>query len=219
MRNSVLKVTLSLAAAMGLSCRSADPPVAAPVVVPGAAPIAIAPAAPPEPQLACPVVPLQLVTADANGKTMVFLTLGANGELRTPLDPSKPFGHLDPRGCVVTSWGVEVEATRQGPIWTRNEWFDIEDATLHAWSKTFRIDPDGSVRRFLADGGTDPDAAGSGSLIIRGYREEAACAARVLLVTFLLMMPSMAVVDGQLEPVPPPEESVCPEIGRDDGPR
>lgn len=180
----------------------------APVVVPSpSAPSAAAPTQ------ACPLVPIDLVAVAAHGSP-TMLSVDAKGNVTQSISGQpKPFARLDPRGCLVSSDGVEVDVTRSGALWTRHERFDFSKGTLRLESRrSVSITEGGDVVFFNADGSPDPMA--QGGFAFKGYAPSAACAARVLFVTFMIMMPSMAVSDGHPRVLPPPDDSACAELHR-----
>jgi len=152
----------------------------------------------------CPIIPLKLVVHTPDGVGDLYQSI---------MGAAKPLGHLDPRGCLVTSDGLDVEVTPKGTIWTRHELFDFRSSTLRMpTGRSLRISANGTVESFSEDGGMEPNTYGS--FAFDGYSEQAACAARVLWVTFAIMMPSMAVSDGHPKELPRPQESSCPDLER-----
>jgi hypothetical protein len=52
---------------------------------------------------------------------MAWLALDEKSDITSSLrKESTPMARLDPRGCIVTSDGVEVELTTNGDLWTTN---------------------------------------------------------------------------------------------------
>lgn len=156
----------------------------------------------------CPVVPLGLVVETPGSQPVEILSVDARGVLRGgPAGGQPELARLDGRGCLTGDDGVWVELTSGGELWTLRQVFAVDGETLLVGGKRARIAPDGSISFTGPDGATLDDRYGSFRLT--GYRPEAACAARILLVTYLSMMPSMAVVDGNPRTLPPPEDSLC----------
>lgn len=164
----------------------------------------------------CPLVPLKLVLRSPHQSPQTMLTLDASGRLNQVAFGNadievKPFARLDPRGCLVASDGLIVEATRSGQFWTPHQLFEFRESfLLLPGGRAITIARNGAVESFAKDGSLEPDTVGT--FAFEGYSESAACAARILWITFAMMMPSMAVSDGHPAQVPPPSESTCPDL-------
>jgi len=167
---------------------------------------------PPPPTPDCPAVPLTLVVHTPTGETRPVLTLDAKGTVAVAMmGPPKTIAKLDTRGCLVSDDGVEVDVTRSGALWTHHERIAFTNGALRLdGGRSMRIEPNGDLATFARDGSREPDTYGS--FTFTGYGPPGACAARVLLVTFMTMMPSMAVSDGHPRKLPQPEDSACPEL-------
>jgi hypothetical protein len=167
---------------------------------------------PAAPANACPIVPLALEIRPPSGAARTVLSLDARGEVtQSFLGEPQAMARLDPRGCLLAPDGVDVDITTGSTLWTPHERLTFAKSTLSLENgRTMRIGDDGAIATYAKDGTLEPPVAGS--FAFRGYTPEAACAARVLLVTFLAMMPSMAVVDGHPRMLPAPKDSACPEL-------
>jgi hypothetical protein len=161
---------------------------------------------------ACAIAPLELVLREQGGTMRVVLSLDASGAVAASMmGPPKAIARLDARGCLVSTDGVEVDATSAGALWTPHERFDFASGRLRLeGGRSMIIDESGEVVTFARDGSAEPSTYGG--FAFRGYSARSACAARVLLVMFLSMMPSMAVSDGHPRVLPVPEDSACPEL-------
>jgi len=156
----------------------------------------------------CPVVPLGLVVETPGSQPVEILSIDARGVLHGGLaGGQRELARLDGRGCLTGNDGVWVELTSGGDLWTLRRVFAVDGEALLVGGKRVRIAPDGTISFTGPDGAPLDDQYGSFRLT--GYRPEAACAGRILLVTGLSMMPSMAVVDGNPRTLPPPEDSLC----------
>lgn len=209
MRHAVLLTVFAV------GCASDPPTVTAPLAsttsTASTAPTPTVAASPPQ---ACPLVALDLVLTTPKGPPQTVLSLTPSGELRVSMmGPPKELARLDPRGCLVSADGVEVDVTRGSVLWTPHQRLAFSGSTLRLEAgRSLRIEPSGDVVSLARDGSVEPNSYGGFSF--NGYSETAACAARVLLVTFLSMMPSMAVSDGHPKMLPPPEDSACAELHR-----
>jgi len=154
----------------------------------------------------CPLVPLKLVLDTPDGKTLEVLSLDDDGNLRVALSGTNPVARFDSRGCLVGPDGVWVEQTRSGTLWTQRTSVDVGECFLKMPDRTLTILPDGMVQA--------GDEALVGTFRFVGFDRRSCCAARILLQTFLSMMPSMAVSDGNPQVLPRPENSVCPDLHR-----
>jgi len=157
----------------------------------------------------CPVVPLRLVVSAPGQDATLAPMLDARGDLRTGLTgPGKAVARLDPRGCLVGPDGVWVEVLPNGDVWTPREIIDLDGPLLRRPpASTLRITKGWAVETLSASG--EVQSTPYGSLRFEGYRDEARCAAQVLLATFAGMTPGMAVVDGNAIRLPRPEGSNC----------
>ena len=120
---------------------------------------------------------------------------------------------LDPKGCLVGPDGLWTELSPDGSLWTQHESLPVHGATIELPTGGLRIEPDGAVDRLGADGGIES----AGMLVLEGYRPDAQCAGKLLVATFMAMMPSMAVVDGHPAMAPAPAGSLCNEYRSDAG--
>ena len=140
-------------------------------------------------------------------------SLDASGHVAvTSLGASPLAAELDPRGCLVGSDGLWAELTPTGVLWTAHDRFAVEGATIRLPEGALRIEPDGTVVRLRRDGSIEPSSVGL--IRLDGYAEGASCAGELLLATFLAMMPSMAVSDGQPAAAPVPGDSSCGAYAR-----
>jgi hypothetical protein len=147
------------------------------------------------------------------GETRSIMTLDAKGELALTMfgGTPKPIGRLDTRGCMVSPDGVEVDATHGGALWTQHERLVVTNGAIRLnGGRSMRIEPSGELATFAGDGTREPD--NSGVFSFNGYSAPAACAARIMLATWMLMMPSMAVSDGHPRKLAQPDDSACPEL-------
>ena len=139
-----------------------------------------------------------------------MLTLGENGEVDVTTVGDPPVhAKLDSKGCLVGADGLWAELTPGGVLWTPHELFLVEGETIRLPEGAMGVRPDGTVERIRADGSVD-----AGFLSFEGYRDDARCAAKLLLVTFMAMMPSMAVSDGHPAMAPIPADSLCSQYRR-----
>jgi hypothetical protein len=170
------------------------------------APPAIAPSSAPTgpPPARCPIVPLELVvTVD---RAVPVLALDASGGLTAALAGASPVATLTDGGCLRGRDGVWAELTPSEAIWTLRTIYRLEDGWIVSdVGRAWRVRPDGAVEIRDARGAIEPGS----QLRFDGFRPEAACAANLVLVTFLGMAPSMAVSDGNPREMAPPPDSVC----------
>ena len=160
----------------------------------------------------CQIVPLRLLVDPSGHPERAWLALDEKGDITSAMrKESTPLARLDPRGCIISSDGVEVELTSKGQLWTTNERLLIERNTLQLGNDgALRIADDGSLERLGPDGTIEKNPYGS--LRFEGYRPEARCAALLLTGVFLQTIPSMAASDGVLKKEPAPEPSVCADL-------
>ena len=162
----------------------------------------------------CPIVPMELVLTLDDGSSSTDLALDATGTVKESLlGTPKDVARLDPRGCLVSPDGVEIELERGSRLWTPYVSLPFTGSTLDLGDgRALRISANGVVETLDAVGGVEKRT--HGGLAFKGYNERAACAATMLLAMSMMMMPSMASVDGHPVTRPAPEDSVCPELPR-----
>ena len=158
----------------------------------------------PEPR--CPVAPLRLMIRAPGRTPLPVVTATADGHVRLGMLGAEAKAKIDGRGCVIGDDGLWTALTSDGNVWTAHEIFAIRGGAIQlAAGRTMRIAADGTVETLDAQGHIEPPTYGG--FFFEGYREGTSCAAKLLLVTWLSAMPSMAVVDGA-KPLPPPK-GVC----------
>jgi hypothetical protein len=136
---------------------------------------------------------------------MRVMTLSEDGKVALLMHGTSDAA-LDPDGCLTVAGELAVDASSTREVWTPYERFVINGTRIElANGRTLQILDDGSVRTFDASGKPEKFAPFN----FEGYRREAACAARSLLILFMASMPSMAASDGNLQRLPPPHDSPC----------
>ncbi len=156
----------------------------------------------------CPVVPLKIVLTTSEGPHDV-MALDSNGEITASLGVTEQHvGTLDARGCLVVHDAVSAEVTPKWELWTPHGMLRMDGSRFGP----FVIAADGKVRRILDDGTIDAHWL----IEISDYGADAHCAARMLLATFVDMMPmpNMTGTEGQAPIEPPPEGSFCQRFRR-----
>jgi hypothetical protein len=157
---------------------------------------------------ACPIVPVALILTPTGAEPRTVLALDDKGHLDVSL-----FSHrsgaatLDSQGCLAGRDGLWAEWTPRDQVWTPHETLAVAGNCIQlANGRALCLAADGKVDVRAKD---EAEVKAMGTMQIRGYRGEARCASLVLLATFMSMMPSMAVVDGQPAHAPAPEGSRC----------
>jgi hypothetical protein len=157
----------------------------------------------------CSIVPLKLMIGAKSPSTsspLRIMELAADGTVSFAM-ASDAGARLDDRGCLTIGSEVAADASSADSIWTAHQRFVTDGNRIELErGRSMRILDDGSVETTARDGTPGP----ASPLFFEGYRAEAACSARVLLVTFMASMPSMAASDGNPPGVPAPRGSPCP---------
>lgn len=195
-----------------IACRATEAPPSpkSPVTIPTPSePATESPPAAAESTARCPSRPLKLLVRAPGQPPMTMLSLDASGEVSVTSFGASLRATLDPDGCLVGPDGLWAERSPGGTLWTAHERFQVEGEKIRLPEGTIGIRPDGAVERSYANGTVD-----AGTLSFDGYREEARCAAELLLVTFFAMMPSMAVSDGNPPLAPVPADTTCGKYRR-----
>ena len=171
-----------------------EPPDVPPVTAPGPA--------------ACPIVPVALILTPTGAEPRTVLSLDDKGHLDVTL-----FSHrsgaatLDQQGCLAGRDGLWAEWAPRDQVWTPHATLAVAGYCIQlASGRALCLAADGKVEVRAKD---EAEVRAMGTMQIRGYRGEARCASLVLLATFMSMMPSMAVVDGQPAQSPAPVGSRC----------
>jgi hypothetical protein len=162
----------------------------------------------------CSVAPLKLMVRavpPATSNPMRIVELAADGTVSFAIVSDRD-ARLDDRGCLTIGSEVVADASSADAIWTAHGRFVTDgDRIVIEGGRSMRIHDDGSVEIIARDGTPEP----ASPLFFEGYHAEAACSARVLLVTFMASMPSMAASDGNPPRVPAPRGSPCPHPPRE----
>lgn len=157
----------------------------------------------------CPVIPMKLLLLRTQGTEFELLSLAADGSVTVPLSPDQGSSfRIDGRGCLLTKGGVEVEFTPEGDVWTLHSIIRVRRPGELLGEGDVELGADGVVAMMTFDADRREIAR------IEGYRPEGRCAALLLVGTFLLMMPSMAVADGVAPILDPPAGSRCLDLPR-----
>lgn len=160
-------------------------------------------------QSLCPILPMTLNIDSPDGKFTLF-RVDSNGKVFL----SKPFrideiAQLHSDGCLIgfdqskDKREVWVERTSRGKFWTQHQEFSLQDERLKLGNHDLWIDTQGKVVK-ITDDKREPTG-----IVFSGYRPEGRCAAQMLLVAYMAMLPSMAVADGVARELPSPKHSLC----------
>ncbi len=107
---------------------------------------------------------------------------------------------------------ILADASTTAEVWTPYASFPIDVARaamkVGTSGRAAYVDSGGTIVWLGADGQPEGSATAEG-FALQGYRDGSECAARVLLVVFFSMMPSMAMSDGHLKKLAPPPMSRC----------
>lgn len=163
---------------------------------------------PAPPPTACPIVPVALVLTPTGAEPRTVLALDDKGHLDVTLYSHRSgAATLDAQGCLAGKDGLWAEWAPRDQVWTPHETLAVAGNCIQlASGRALCLAADGKVEVRAKD---EAEVKAMGTMQIRGYRDEARCASLVLLATFMSMMPSMAVVDGQPANAPAPAGSRC----------
>ncbi len=155
----------------------------------------------------CPVVATEMVLEKDGERPRTVLSMDETGSVSVALAAGE-VARLDPRGCLYGPDGVWVEETRDGRLWTLRGVTPLVDGVLQLGARGLQIRDDGLVVEVPP---AQPAGIDVGTFRFTGLQPSGRCAARILLQAWLLMMPSMAVSDGNPVKLAPPADSVCPD--------
>lgn len=174
--------------------------------------------APDEARFTCPVMPMTLAirpTPDP-ANDLVLVTLDAQGGV-TPMagfgNHGGSMGHLDGNGCLVDGEGVTLADASVPPnIWTTQSTHEVEPShgglKLGSTGRAMRINSEGIAEFISAEGNPEP-FVGNSQIVFTGYGPGADCGARMLMIVFFIMMPTLVNPDGNPQTVAPPKGSRC----------